>query len=71
MDFPTFHRYRRLVRRGLAEPLRCGTCETEYVLMVGEEDEPLLKCFTCNSLTQPGLALYDRVKEAVESNGRN
>lgn len=66
MDFQTFHKYNRLVRRGLVKPLTCPVCETEYVLRVSEHDDPVLQCFPCDSLTQPGLNLWNNVQAVVK-----
>lgn len=61
MDFQVFHDYARLARRGLVEPLACPHCGFEYVTRIGEGDEPVLQCFGCNSITKPGLALYENL----------
>lgn len=65
MDFQTFHKYRRLVRRGLAPALCCQHCENELVLGIGEDDEPVLKCYGCNVVLIPGKNLYDKVRAIV------
>ena len=65
MEIQTFHKYNRLARRGLAEPLRCS-CGVDYTLRATEDGDPLLQCFVCDSITQPGLKLYERIK-AVNS----
>ena len=65
MDFQTYHKYRRLVRRGLAPALCCATCEFELVLGIGPKDEPVLKCYTCNSTITPGKDTNDKVRAIV------
>lgn len=66
MDFQTFHQYNKLVRRGYVKPLACPICETEYVLRVSVDDDPVLQCFSCNTLTQPGIRLWDQVRAVVK-----
>jgi len=64
-EFQVFHDYNRLVRRGLTKPLTHG-CGTEFVLALGEEDRPVLKCFSCGTLTLPGLTMYSDIKSVVK-----
>jgi hypothetical protein len=66
MEIQTFHRYNRLVRRGLTRPLLCPHCEQEYTLRATEDAEPVLQCFNCDSWVQPGLGLYDKIKAVVK-----
>lgn len=65
MDIRYYHKYNKLVRRGLTKPLthRCGT---EYTLRATEDAEPVLQCFGCNTMVQPGLALYEQIKAVVK-----
>ena len=65
MDIKNFHLYNRLVRRELVEPLKCE-CGFEYTVRADEEGSPLLQCFGCNSLTTPGVRMYDRVVAIVK-----
>lgn len=65
MEISYFHRYNRLVRRQLVKPLTCAQGH-EYVLRATEDAEPVLYCAWCNSLTQPGLAEYNRIKAVVK-----
>lgn len=62
MEISDFHKYNRLVRRGLTDALVCPQCSTEYVLRATEDGEPVLECFVCPSRVQPGLKIYDRIK---------
>lgn len=74
MEFDVFHAYNRLVRRGLVDPLTCPNDGKELALMgkrLMETDSvydytPALKCFYCGTLTEPGLALYNRIKDETE-----
>jgi NAD-dependent SIR2 family protein deacetylase len=66
MDIKTFHRYNRLVEQGLVKPLRCPSCDTVYVTRISEDADPLLQCFGCGSLIQPGLRLYSDVLAVVK-----
>jgi hypothetical protein len=65
MDFQVFHRYNKLVRRDLADPLLCTVCDSEYIVALGAFDEPVLKCLTCRSTIYPGLTTYDDLRAAV------
>ena len=69
MDFQVFHDYNKLVRRGLAEPLRCSACGAEPVLGIdarSKEIQPLFKCYHCGALTSPGLNVYDACRDKVK-----
>ena len=65
MDIQTFHRYNRLVRQNKVKPLTC-TCGTAYTMRATEDAEPVLQCFMCNSLVQPGLKMYNDVQAVVK-----
>lgn len=64
MDFQIFHRYNKLVRRGVAKPLT-HHCGQEYTIMNGS-GEPVLRCWYCNTLTEPGKTLYDGIVAVVK-----
>lgn len=66
MDFQTYHKYNRLVRRGLAKPLCCQHCDGEFTLGFGDRDEPVLKCYFCNVTVYPGKNMYDNIRAQVE-----
>lgn len=61
MNIAEFHKYNRLARRGFVDSLACPSCEFEYVLRATEDGDPVLQCFSCGSLVQPGLGMYDRI----------
>ena len=65
MDIHTFHKYNRLVRRGLAKPLRCPHCTNEFILGADPEGKPQLSCYYCNTLTLPGKNMYDNIRAVV------
>lgn len=65
MDFQIFHLYNRLVRRDMAEALACPTCEEVYVLRE-KEDKPVLQCFGCQSLVEPGLTMWNEIQAVVK-----
>lgn len=72
MLFQPFHDYNRMVRRGAAEPLLCEHCGTEFTLrMAAFTDAPVLQCFGCGALVNPGKRVYDDVCAAVEAYKRN
>lgn len=64
-DFQTYHLYNRLVRRGLTKPLT-HSCGTEFVLIMGEEDKPALKCYGCSTTTYPGLSMFSDILAVVK-----
>jgi len=66
MDFQVFHKYNRLVRRGMVKPLACQHCGTEYVLTIGDEDKPALRCFGCSVVVYPGLRMYEDIVAVVK-----
>jgi uncharacterized Zn finger protein len=66
MDFQTFHKYNRLVRRNVARPIICDVCSDALVVMAGKDDEPVLRCFVCGSVGYPSLELYRQVSNIVE-----
>lgn len=66
MDIQVFHRYNALVRRGAAKPLTCNSCDYTYVLRATEDGEPVLQCFSCGALVQPGLNMYTDIKSVVK-----
>lgn len=66
MEIQTFHKYRRLVKRGIVKPLSCPDCNEEYTLRTTEDAEPVLQCCFCNTLVQPGLRLYNEVDAVVK-----
>lgn len=65
MEFQVFHKYNRLVRRGLAEPLLCPNDDNRLVVAIGEDDEPMLHCYFCDTNIKPGLRLYERIRAIV------
>lgn len=66
-EFALLHAYRRLVRRGLVEPLKCGSCGEEYVMMLSEDDTPRMECFGCGAEWSPGKAFFERLKKVIQS----
>lgn len=69
MDFRVIHAYNRLVRRGIVDPLTCKHCGEEVAIRLSSDDQPLFQCFTCNSITAPGLLRYEEIKKIVEEHG--
>lgn len=61
MNIQEFHKYNRLVRRAMVEPLMCESCEFPLTTLATEDAEPVLKCYSCGSLIQPGLKMYERI----------
>ncbi len=65
MNIMYFHKYNKLVEKGYTKPLTC-TCGEAYTLRATEDGDPLLQCFSCNSIVQPGLGIYDNIKAVVK-----
>lgn len=63
--FAMFHRYNKLVRRGLVQPLNCKTCATPYITAVGPDEELVLRCYVCPSDVKPGLDTLSKVRAVV------
>lgn len=64
--FRLFHRYNKLVRRGLTKPLACNRCATNYIVAVGDDDKLILRCLTCNSKVVPGIGTIANVDAVVK-----
>lgn len=62
--FALFHKYNKLVRRGLVQPLR-HSCGFPYITAADDNDFLVLKCYTCDSVTVPGLGIIGNVKAVV------
>ena len=60
------HRYDRLVRRGIAGAISCSTCEAPFIKKIGPNEDPVYYCLTCRETHTIGLALLDRMREAIE-----
>lgn len=65
MDYQTFHKYNRLVRRGLTKPLT-HSCGQEFVLAIGDDEKPVLKCYGCSTTTYPGLTMFSDIRAVVK-----
>lgn len=63
--FKLFHRYNKLVRRGLVQPLMCKICATPYVTGLNGEDELVLKCLVCPQEVVPGIDTIGQVYSVV------
>jgi hypothetical protein len=59
------HRYRRLVRRGIARPLLCPDCQLELTTATDEKDEPALVCHFDGIFFKPGSAMYASMRAVV------
>jgi len=64
-DFRLYHRYRRLVRRGIVKPLT-HDCGGEYYTSLDHDDRLVLKCPIDDATVYPGLQLEEKVRTAVE-----
>lgn len=65
-DLRIYQQYNRLVRRGYVKPLQCKSCAVDYILRATYDGDPVLWCMSCDSRTQPGLALTDQVRSVVK-----
>lgn len=62
--FRLFHRYNKLVRRDLVQPLTCKTCDAILITAL-KDDQLVLKCQPCASVTTPGVKTIDTVRAVV------
>ena len=65
MHFNLFHRYQAQAAKGLVPKLTCSTDGFEYVVRVGQDDEPLLHCYSCGSTLKPGIKMYESLQEVL------
>jgi len=66
MDFQTFHRYFNLIRREVAPQFSCPIDNRFMNLILGENDQQVLKCSICGQKVIPGMQTYNRIKEIVD-----
>lgn len=59
------HRYRRLVKRGIARPLRCPDCDLDLTIAIDTGDEPALVCHFDKAFFKPGSAMYSDLQAVV------
>lgn len=59
------HRYQRLVRRGIAEPINCPDCHIEYVKKIGPDTEPVFYCLRCRGTLKPGARMLGDMRKIV------
>lgn len=64
--FNLFHRYNKLVRRGMTKPLQCKHCGEGLYTSLGEDDVLVLICYGCDSETLPGIGQIDGVRAVVK-----
>ena len=64
-QWPIYHAYNKLARRGKVDPLTCHLCRTEVQVRIGEDDQPVFWCPDCQKLIKPGLNTYEAIKNAV------
>jgi ribosomal protein L44E len=64
--FKLFHKYNKLVRRQLIQPLKCSSCGFPYITALGGNDELVLECTVCETQTTPGLATIGNVRAVVK-----
>ena len=66
-QWPVYHAYNRLAKRGIVDPLSCHMCYKEVTLIRDENDNPAFKCWNCDKVIKPGLNTYESVKWVVEN----
>lgn len=71
MDIRVFHMYNNLADAGTVKQLTCPDCDQAYVTRITEDGEPLLACVWCNTITQPGIRLYNQVRAVVNEHSEN
>lgn len=63
--FRIFHRYNKLVRRQLVQPLQCS-CGQSLITGFDKNDDLILKCLSCGSNKSPGLGTVEKVRAVVK-----
>ena len=64
--FEILHKYNRLVRRDLAEPIVCGRDATVYTIRRNDGETPSLHCYTCDSDYYPSDREYAEWQKRIE-----
>ena len=64
--FEVLHKYNKLVRREMAEPLTCEQDGWDYTVRLGDDGEPVLKCYACGGRLTPGEKMYAEIQRVVE-----
>ena len=56
-----------VVKKNLEDNLlKCPDCNLVYTTRLGEDDDPLLVCFYCQTKVNPGLNWYESLKEVIK-----
>jgi hypothetical protein len=61
------HAYRKLAEEGKTEFMK-HECGTILVSMIGENDEPVFWCVSCDVKIVPGVWVYDQMEAAIKEN---
>lgn len=61
------HAYRRAADEGLVKHLSCPDDDEKLVSRIGPDDEPVLWCWKCNTVTTPGLHVYDEIRRVLDN----
>lgn len=64
-NWQLFHLYRRLADENKAVKLICPDCNYELITRIGPDDEPILRCYGCNSSIRPGSEMVAQVRAVV------
>jgi hypothetical protein len=64
-QWPIYHAYNKLARRGIVDPLTCHLCRETVQVRIGKEDEPVFWCQNCEKLIKPGLNTYEAIRNVV------
>lgn len=64
-DWQYFHAYRHLAEEGTVKHITCPDCGTKMVTRMGEDDEPVLWCYTDDTILKPGLDLIHQIRAVV------
>jgi len=65
-DWQLVHSYRRAVEEDRVPPILCPDDDTELVSVMGKNEEPALKCFSCDNVYTPGVAVFDMMRKNLE-----
>lgn len=59
------HAFRKKVANGEAIAIKCPDCNDELFVAVGADMEPVLRCYYCRSIINPGLNVWEQIKRVL------
>lgn len=62
--FSILHMYQRIGNYGFGPGLTCPNCGSKVVVRIRNE-EPVLQCYLCKTITEPGLDYVSMIEQAL------